>query len=55
MGMEDILTKMDFIILEILRIVHSMAMELNITQTDRSKIKANGKMANFYINELIII
>ena len=53
--MEDILTKMDFTILEILRIVLSMALELNITQTDPSKIKANGKMANFYINEFIII
>ncbi len=55
MGMEDILTKMDFTTLEILRIALSTALVLNITLMDLSRIKANGRMENFYINDFIII
>ena len=55
MGLEDILTKMDFTTLAILRIALSMALVLNITLMDLSRIKANGRMENFYINDFIII
>ena len=53
MVMEDTSMKMDFTILEISRIAHSMVLEPNTTQMAPSKIKVNGKMENFYTNEVI--